>query len=64
MHTRAELAVAPLQDFLGLGSEARMNTPGVSTGNWHWQFRWDMLDDGLAGRINGMIADSGRLHGR
>ncbi len=58
MHSRAELAIAPLQDFLGLGSEARMNTPGVSTGNWHWQFRWNMLDDGLAGRINAKIADS------
>ena len=64
MHSRGGLAVAPLQDFLGLGSEARMNTPGVSTGNWHWQFGWDMLDDGLATRISAMIADSGRLHGR
>ncbi|MGD8956949.1 MAG: 4-alpha-glucanotransferase [Chromatiaceae bacterium] len=64
MQSRADLAVAPLQDFLGLGSEARMNTPGVSTGNWHWKFRWDMLDEGLAGRIYGMVADSGRLHGR
>ncbi|MGB5202109.1 MAG: 4-alpha-glucanotransferase [Sedimenticolaceae bacterium] len=64
MHSRAELAIAPLQDFLGLGSEARMNTPGVSAGNWLWQFRWDMLDDGLAGRIKATIADSGRLHGR
>ena len=64
MQSRADLAVAPLQDFLGLGSEARMNTPGVPTGNWHWKFSWDMLDKGLAGRIHEMIADTGRLHGR
>ena len=33
----ADLAVAPVQDLLGLGSEARMNTPGEGTGNWGWR---------------------------
>ncbi len=33
----AELAVAPAQDLLELGSEARMNTPAVPTGNWSWR---------------------------
>jgi 4-alpha-glucanotransferase len=33
----AELALAPLQDLLGLGGEARMNTPGTLTGNWRWR---------------------------
>jgi 4-alpha-glucanotransferase len=33
----ARLAVVPLQDVLGLGSEARMNTPGVARGNWAWR---------------------------
>ena len=37
----AALAVAPLQDVLGLGSAARMNRPGVPTGNWRWRFRLD-----------------------
>ena len=32
-----ELAVIPLQDLLGLGSEARINTPGTTRGNWLWQ---------------------------
>jgi 4-alpha-glucanotransferase len=36
-HTRANLAVVPMQDFLKLGSEARMNTPGVAEGNWRWR---------------------------
>jgi 4-alpha-glucanotransferase len=35
----ATLAVAPMQDVLGLGSEARMNTPGLATGNWAWRLR-------------------------
>jgi 4-alpha-glucanotransferase len=33
----AELAIVPAQDLLGLGSEARMNTPAVSAGNWSWR---------------------------
>lgn len=33
----AELAVAPLQDVLGVGTEARMNMPGKPSGNWRWR---------------------------
>ncbi|MGA2570436.1 MAG: 4-alpha-glucanotransferase [Terracidiphilus sp.] len=33
----AEMAIAPAQDLLELGSEARMNTPAVATGNWSWR---------------------------
>ncbi|MCS6865165.1 MAG: 4-alpha-glucanotransferase [Gemmataceae bacterium] len=33
----ADVAVAPLQDVLELGSEARLNTPGVASGNWVWR---------------------------
>ena len=33
----ARLAVVPAQDLLGLGSEARMNTPGTDVGNWSWR---------------------------
>jgi 4-alpha-glucanotransferase len=33
----ADLAIAPLQDVLGLGSEARMNVPGLAHGNWSWR---------------------------
>ena len=35
----ANLAIFPLQDFMSLGSEARMNTPGKSEGNWTWRYR-------------------------
>ena len=35
--SRAELAVVPVQDLLGLGGDARMNVPGVSGGNWRWR---------------------------
>ena len=35
--SRTALAIVPLQDVLRLGSEARMNTPGSGSGNWHWR---------------------------
>ncbi len=41
----AELAVCPLQDLLGLGSEARMNTPGTTSGNWVWRAPAGLVDD-------------------
>jgi 4-alpha-glucanotransferase len=34
----ADTAVVPLQDLLGLGTEARMNLPNSTTGNWTWRF--------------------------
>ncbi len=39
----AALAIAPLQDLLNLGGEARMNVPGRPDGNWRWRVREDML---------------------
>ena len=35
--SNAPLVMMPLQDVLGLGDDARMNVPGVATGNWTWQ---------------------------
>ena len=48
LNSRASMAVLPMQDILRLGSEARMNTPGTTTGNWAWRFDWDMLHPDLA----------------
>ena len=39
----AALAIAPLQDLLNLGAEARMNFPGRTNGNWCWRCTDDML---------------------
>jgi 4-alpha-glucanotransferase len=41
----AALAIAPLQDLLNLGREARMNVPGRAEGNWRWRCTEDMLPD-------------------
>jgi len=56
----ANIAVFPMQDVLGLGSEHRMNVPGVLGGNWAWRFSWDMVGS-EPGRVLGLItAASGR----
>lgn len=41
----ADIAIAPLQDVLGLGEEARMNQPGTQSGNWLWKFKKRDLTD-------------------
>jgi 4-alpha-glucanotransferase len=57
----AVLAVAPLQDLLGLGSEARFNTPGTVIGNWSWQFASGALTARLAGQLRAMNERYGRV---
>jgi 4-alpha-glucanotransferase len=44
----ADTAVVPLQDALNLGSEARMNTPGSTHGNWSWRLMWEDIPEWLA----------------
>ncbi len=51
MSSVAELAVIPMQDYLGLGGEARINTPSTLGGNWKWRMDGDDLTDELAGKI-------------
>lgn len=47
-------AIIPAQDFLGLGSYARMNFPGRPSGNWTWRLRENDLNEGLARRVREM----------
>jgi 4-alpha-glucanotransferase len=57
----ARLAIVPVQDLLGLGTEARMNTPGSSEGNWAWRFEPGALTGRLARRLRGMTEQAGRI---
>lgn len=59
----AETAVAPLQDVLGLGSEARMNTPGSASGNWSWRFDWADVPYWVAPQLRELAVLYGRLPG-
>ncbi|MEJ2399978.1 MAG: 4-alpha-glucanotransferase [Xanthomonadales bacterium] len=54
------LAVAPMQDFLGLGSEARLNRPGTTRDNWRWRMAEGALDGAQADRIRRMVEDAAR----
>ncbi|MGD9932393.1 MAG: 4-alpha-glucanotransferase [Dehalococcoidia bacterium] len=56
----ARLAIVPMQDLLGLGSEARMNLPGTAEGNWAWRFRWDQVSEGLADELRSLLVRYGR----
>jgi 4-alpha-glucanotransferase len=56
----AQLAVIPLQDLLGLGSEARFNRPGTTTGNWQWRVPPGALDEALAQHCAQLNAAFGR----
>ncbi len=56
----ARLAVVPAQDLLGLGSEARMNTPGTDVGNWSWRASPGVFDEALSARVRDVVTLSGR----
>ncbi len=62
MQTQANLAMMPLQDLLGLDSQARMNTPGVTEGNWRWRFQWEIFPTDLAARLLEKVDATGRRH--
>ena len=59
--SRSRLALLPLQDVLGLGSEARMNPPATATGNWTWRVDRDALTPELARRLRAGCARARRL---
>lgn len=47
----ARAAIIPLQDVLGLGTEARMNRPGSFEGNWEWRFTFEQLAPDILARL-------------
>jgi 4-alpha-glucanotransferase len=57
----AALAIAPLQDLLNLGSEARMNVPGRVEGNWSWRCKDDIMSESAFERLRDLTKRSHRL---
>ncbi len=51
----------PMQDVLGLGSEARMNIPSTPEGNYRWRYLPEMLTAELAGKLAGLAEITDRL---
>lgn len=60
MQSQARTAIIPLQDWLGLGSQARMNMPSTINGNWIWRLTGSELTAELAARIAAQVQASGR----
>jgi 4-alpha-glucanotransferase len=58
--TNAQIAIAPMQDYLGLGSDARINTPGTSSNNWRWRLDSSQLTAGMKQQIAAMVTGAGR----
>jgi 4-alpha-glucanotransferase len=59
--SKATLAIAPLQDLLNLGSEARMNVPGRADGNWRWRCTPEMLSEPAFQSLRDVTEKAGRL---
>lgn len=60
LSSSASMFIAQMQDYLELGAQSRMNTPGVLGGNWQWRLKKGQLTDQLAQRM----ADLAYLYGR
>jgi 4-alpha-glucanotransferase len=58
--SNADWAIIPLQDVLELGSEARMNAPSTSEGNWAWRYQATDLIDSARSRLRDMVTLYGR----
>jgi len=56
----ADTVVLPMQDILGLGSEARMNTPSTKGNNWNWRMTADALQPEIAVKLREMVHCYGR----
>lgn len=57
----ADLCIIPLQDYLVMGAEARVNCPGTSEGNWQWRVRPNFLSHDLARSIKNLAELYGRI---
>jgi 4-alpha-glucanotransferase len=58
----AALAIAPLQDLLNLGAEARMNVPGRAEENWSWRCTEELLSTADFHWLRDLTRTSNRLH--
>ena len=61
MRSVADTCIIPVQDFLGLGSEARMNIPSTLGNNWNWRMKKGALTDDILEKIYALTKVTGRL---
>ncbi len=58
--TQAGIAIAPMQDFLGLDSEARLNIPGTTLNNWRWRLRPEQLQPDFLDSVAVLVSSAAR----
>ena len=56
----ADTVIIPVQDVLGLGTEARMNIPGIAGKNWRWRLSEGQLTPGISRKLNKLTELSDR----
>jgi 4-alpha-glucanotransferase len=57
----ANTVIIPMQDLLGLGADARMNTPGTTNGNWQWRLLPEQITPDLTNRLKSITGEAERL---
>jgi 4-alpha-glucanotransferase len=63
MNSKANTVIIPLQDILGLGTNARMNIPGTVGNNWEWRFKKNKLTSNIIERMRTLTEESKRMKG-
>ena len=61
MSSVADLCIIPMQDYLNLGSSARINTPSVLGNNWEWRLTKNSVGDRILNRIRNLAVIYGRI---
>jgi 4-alpha-glucanotransferase len=59
-NSQARLAIVPMQDYLGLGSESRLNIPGTTSNNWCWRVTEEQLSPEFCKSVAGLIKEAAR----
>ncbi len=61
MRSSSNICIIPMQDILGLGDEARINTPSTTGSNWKWRMKEDMLTKNVSNFLREMTEIYGRI---
>ena len=59
-NSNAKLAIAPMQDFLGLGSDSRLNIPGTTLNNWRWRVSEEQLSPEFCKSMADLVEETSR----
>jgi 4-alpha-glucanotransferase len=60
-NSQARIAIAPMQDFLGLGSAARMNVPGTTLNNWRWRLAEEQMSQSFLESTANLVEETLRV---